>query len=225
MVNGTLASKNDSIYNELAKITHKSADAERLAAGRHFTKNGHIKDLSADEHRDEGDADDICTPFGEISAPELSFEIDITGQNLFYDEQKQQIKHQSEYSGQVIKLTYKASKLPCCWSYGRIFRSQGEIKLHAVCLSPSCDAYKVAYTENDQSKLKILLYNYDGEAQHTKRKYVTQDEKKKLPLSSKSSVRWSLMPNWPMSIFLLIMHMLHTCHLEAHCDSENINKR
>lgn len=172
---GTLAAKGSEIYASLAKLTKRSPDAERLAARRYAIQN----DLFTPAEPAISD-EEIYTTFGDVKESSATHQVDISGKDLFYNPDEKRDKTQTEYSGPVIKLTFEATRYPCCWSYGRLFKSNGEIKLHAVCLNEGCDALKIIHSENCQTKLNISIVGFDGSVQHTKRKYVTSDDKGKI---------------------------------------------
>lgn len=175
---GKFAPKSSNVFQCLAKLTGKSLNAERMAARRYAIENDLVKAEGYTTQSDE----ELFTPFGNVKESAIIHQVDISDQNLFYNRDEKRDKLQSEFAGKLIKLTYKITKYPCCWSYGRIFKQNGEVKLHAVCLNIGCNAVKTMYTEGHQSKLNISFFQYDETIQHTKRKYVSSDDKEKMSL-------------------------------------------
>lgn len=169
-----LAAKSAGVFDQLVELCKRSRDGERLAARRYGLENGLI---SQQPEPIESDSDEEFTQFGSVQKGER-FVVDISKKNIFSDNDRSRIKTKTEFSGELVKLTYEVTKKPCCWSYGRVFTSDGEIKLCAVCLNEDCKATKTVYTENQQKKLIINICEYDSSIKHTKRKYITSTDDK-----------------------------------------------
>lgn len=167
--------------------------------------------LNVYQCKSDDDDDDDFTSFGYVSQSGESFKVAVSEMGLNFDRNKE------KYIDHLINLIFKETRKPCCWSFGRIFRQSGDIKLHGICLNADCDATIVVYTENSQKDLKILVYGYDCTVQHTKRKYVTGDSEKQ-KIESLLAVECAMVTRAKLSneyIFDDNQYAAHLCSREA----------
>lgn len=174
---GKCAPVKSKIFEELRLLCKTcSNEAEHLAADRYLQQHNLIR-VNTEQLSDS--EDDDFTSFGLVSGNAEIFTAAISTLALFKDAESSELKKKSQFNDHLIKLIFETTRKPCCWSFGHIFTQSGEIKLHAVCLNELCDAKLIVYTENQQSVLQIRVYQYDGDVQYTKRRYVTGDDEKR----------------------------------------------
>lgn len=120
------------------------------------------------------------TNFGYVPNNGENFSVDISKLTLFFDDESK-TKERSQFNDHLIKLIFQTTRKPCCWSFGRLFKQSGDVKLHAVCLNSKCEACLIVYTENLLSILQITIFNYDSSIQHSNKRYLTgSDEEHKV---------------------------------------------
>lgn len=169
VVNGAMAPIKNAVFEELARICNSNVNTEFLAAKKYAEKN----DLFQKKSAISDDSDSNYTPFEGIGHGGEKHTINISGKNLFFDIENSKPKLISEFNDALIKIIFDSTRKPCAWSFGRIFTQNGEIKLHAMCLNKSCDATLVLYTENEQARMKLVIFNYDENVAHSKKRYLT----------------------------------------------------
>lgn len=178
VVNGKLAPYNSDIFEQLRKLCgSNNTNTEYLAASRYLKR---IK-LIPREEQCEPEEDEEYTAFGPVSVNGEEFTVDISGIELFRETGESKLKEQQQFNDHLIKLIFEHTHKPCCWSFGRVFTQSDDIKIHAVCLNENCNATLIIFTESQQSRLRMILYNYDSNVQHSKKRYLTgSDEKQKV---------------------------------------------
>lgn len=177
VVDGQILPLKSAVFTELANECKTTVKAEYLAAKRYAKRN----DLLKNRHSSDDNGDDDYTPFEGIEHHGEKYTIDISEMDLFYDRKHSKPKPISEFNDALIKVIFEKSRKPCAWSFGRIFTQDGEVKLHALCLNKKCNATLVLYTENEQARLQLLIFNYDSTVSHVKKRYLTDvSEKEKV---------------------------------------------
>lgn len=166
---GAMAPMKNAVFEVLADLCASNVKTEYLAAKRYAKKN----DLLRKKTSISDENDDDYTPFGNIENNGENYTVKIRGMDLFYDREHSKLKLISEFNGALIKIIFETTRKPCAWSFGRIFTQSGEIKLHAVCLNKTCNATLVLYTENEQSRMQLKIFNYESSVSHSKKRYLT----------------------------------------------------
>lgn len=183
IIDGKIASYRSAVFEELRKLCGTSnTNTEQLAATRYFKKQNIIRgnepnDPQIDKKSDSEDAE--FTAFGDVPTKGEKYTVDIAGMYLFWDNAEAKIKQKTQFNDHLILLIFEKTRKPCCWSLGHVFTQSGEVKIHAVCLNENCKATLIVFTENQQKSLRIIIYSYDPNISHSKKRYVTGNDEKK----------------------------------------------
>lgn len=128
---------------------------------------------------------DECTeytlfdPKFKVSPDDKMYEIDIKNIGLFnYNENE--MKLQSEWSDTLNEIIWNFSRCPCAWTFTKHRHVANEKVVFGSCRSTECNASLFAYTENNKSKLKIVIKNFNSEAKHIEKRYVKGANKNKV---------------------------------------------
>lgn len=230
IINGKIAPYNSNVFEELRKLcATANTNTEQLAAIRYFKQHNMIQsnlqnelhyDSQNDQHNSQqtiDSEDEEFTAFGCVSTKGEMFTVDISAMELFRNDAESKIKEKSQFNDHLIRLIFEHTRKPCCWSFGRVFKQNNEIKIHAACLNENCKALLIIFTENNQSSLRIIIYDYDSSVPHSKKRYITgRDEKQKveaiLALESAMVTRTLLANEY---LFDVNEYAAHLCSTEA----------
>lgn len=107
----------------------------------------------------------LFAPKFNISKDDMKFVPDINGIELF-DNKNSEIKEQSEWSNTLNELICEYSRLPCAWPLKRQKNVANERAVSGSCRAVKCDAAITIFTENNKSKMIMIIKNCSLNARH-----------------------------------------------------------
>lgn len=192
IVDDKIVPLNSAVYMQIATdLKIKSNDPHKVVyqAFKRYTQTENKSSVSKieseshnDSHDDNSDKEEEFTLFDpsfKISKNDLSYEINIKDMNLFsYPEND--LKLQSEWSDTLNDIIWQYSRLPCAWRISSQKNVANEKVVMATCRSVECMADMYAYTECNQSKLKIVIKNFNPDAVHIEKRALKNSNKTKV---------------------------------------------
>lgn len=152
---------------------------EKLDKGSVSEKKCEKKNDSNESTSDQEEEFTLFDPNFKISKNDLSYQLDIKNIGLFtYPEND--AKLQSEWSDTLNDIIWQYSRLPCAWRINRQRNVANEKIVMASCRSVECMAEMYAYTECNQSKLKIVIKNFNPDAVHIEKRILKNSNKEKV---------------------------------------------
>lgn len=190
LVDGQVAPLNSGVYSKIATdLKLESKQAHKVvyqAFKRHRQTENKVtkKEYKSDNDSNGGntDTEEEFTLFDsnfKILKNDLSYDINIKDVNLFsYPEND--LKLQSEWSDTLNDIIWQFSRLPCAWRIDRQRNVANEKVVFGTCRSVECMASMYAFTECNQSKLKIVIKNFNPDAVHIERRALKNSNKEKV---------------------------------------------
>lgn len=194
-VDGDIAKLNSAIYQQIADELHlKSIGANKSVYQtfkRYVNKNKpsvsdqkYDSDNSNKDNSDAGQIDSesvftIFDPNFKILQDDIKYDINIANINLFsYSDDE--MKLQSEWSDTLNDIIWNFSRLPCAWRFDKHKSVANEKIVFGSCRSIECKANLFVYTECNQSKLKIVIKNFNPDAIHIEKRALKHSNKQKI---------------------------------------------
>lgn len=188
IIDGELANSGHEVYKKIAGELEVNYRNVHLVAKRYFDKekkdiknNSNEKIELSDSEESQNDSEPEYTLFDskfKVSSEDQKYCIDIKNIGLFsYSDNE--IKLQSEWSDILNDIIWNFSKCPCIWTFTKQKNVANEKVVHGSCRSTQCNASLFAYTENNQTKMKIVIKNFNPEAEHIKKRILKGTNKKK----------------------------------------------
>lgn len=129
---------------------------------------------------DEIDSDyKLFDPKFKISEEDVKLVLDINGIELF-DNKYSEMKEQSEWSNTLNELIWEYSRLPCAWSFKKQKNVANEKAVFGSCRAVKCDGSITIFTENNKSKMIIIIKNFNPKAKHIEKRYIRGSNKNKI---------------------------------------------
>lgn len=129
-----------------------------------------------------------------VSSNDICFDIDISNIGLFA-ESVETMSRSLECSHTITEVIWEFSRLPCSWLFNRMKKVCNELVFSARCKSLECSQLS-EFTENDASKLRIVIKAFNDQCVHLKKlstKYARKEQiDELLKLNSASVVRAKL---------------------------------
>lgn len=152
------AKKNNSIHSA-------KHDEEGHLEQSETIHNSSIEEINSDEEYT------LFDPKFKISSNDKCFDIDIKNIGLF-NYSDDEMKLQSEWSDTLNMIIWELSRLPCAWCFNKQSNVANEKTVLGTCRSIECKANLFAYTENNKSKLKIVIKNFNPKAVHIEKRAI-----------------------------------------------------
>lgn len=190
IVDGEIAKLGSDVFRKIAtELKIKSNQPEKVvqsAFKRYLEKkNGPIatkEKNESDSSSNQSDAESDFTLFDsefKIHQNDLSYDVDIKNIGLFaYSDNE--MKSQSEWSDTVNEIIWNFSRLPCAWRFDKHRNVANEKVIFGTCRSVECKANLFVYTECNQSKLKIVIKNFNPDAVHIEKRALKNSNKQKV---------------------------------------------
>lgn len=196
-VGGEIAKLNSDIYQKIAnELNLKSNEPNKVvyqAYKRYLCKknkfsvteekyeseNNPNNENSGEEQVDSESEFTLFDPNFKIHQNDLSYNVNIENIGLFsYSDNE--MKLQSEWSDTLNDIIWQFSRCPCAWRFDRHKNVANEKMVFGTCRSMECMANLYAYTECNQSKLKIVIKNFNPDAVHIEKRALKYSNKEKV---------------------------------------------
>lgn len=192
-----IAKWNCSVYEKIAKELGLKSDGGNksvyLAAKRLAEKENLFfpKRCDSNESLDQDQEDDLSQekkteceftlfdPNFEIRSDDMKYDINIENIALFSYSEKE-MKLQCEWSDTLNEIIWHFSRCPCAWRFDKHRVVANEKVVFGTCRSTDCGAKLFAYTENNKSKLKIIIKNFNDKAIHIEKRAMKYANKEKI---------------------------------------------
>lgn len=162
-----------------------------------------------DTSNDDSSEYNMFYPQFKISKRDMQFELNIKDIELF-DNKNTDMKLRSEWSDTLNEIVWEYSRTPCAWVFQKQKNLANETAVYGACRSVHCNASLIVYTENNRTKLKIVIKSFNPKSQHT--------EKRRVKGTNRDKIIVLLKQNKPLHVHAqLANQMLHkNDHNPAH---------
>lgn len=189
LVDGEIAPLKSAIYVKVAgelKIESKEPHKVVYQAFKRYADKNKLsvtqKKCESENSSNESDSENEFTLFDsefKISKGDLKYDINIKDINLFSDSDLD-LKRQGEWSDTLNEIIWEFSRLPCAWRIDSQKNIANEKTVKCSCRSVECRASLFAFTECNQSKLKIVIKNFNPDAVHIEKRALKNSNKQKV---------------------------------------------
>lgn len=133
----------------------------------------------SDEGSDSEKEFTLFDPNFKINKTDLVYEVNIKGINLFRDSEEN--KEQNQWSDTLNDIVWQFSRCPCAWRFDKHTKYVANEKVvFATCRDDECKANLFVATESDQTKMKIIVKNFNKEASHKEKRSVKNSNREKI---------------------------------------------
>lgn len=141
-----------------------------------------------DEQQVDSDSDGDEPNDGEFTLFDSNFKVhenddsyDVNIKNLgLFSYSDNEMRMQSEWSDTLNDIVWQFSRHPCAWRFDKHQNVANEKIVFGTCRSIECKANLYAYTECNQSKLKIVIKNFNRDAKHIEKRAMKNSNKEKI---------------------------------------------
>lgn len=177
-------------------LNSKSAYKTVYIAAARFAEREKLSILKQPEHNESDGSDEnennpenneensdteftLFDPDFRMHSDDISYVIDIKNIGLF-NYSDEEMKQQSEWSETLNEIIWHFARLPCAWRFDKHRNVANEKIVFGSCRSTECNAKLFVYTENNLSKLKIVIKNFNLDAVHIEKRALKYSNKEKV---------------------------------------------
>lgn len=171
------------VYQTYKRYLEKKTEYSKFKILPPIENNENNTKSSDDEQDDGGNQFTLFDPNFKIDQNDLSYDLNIKNIGLFSNEFE--MKMQNEWSDTLNEIVWQFSRCPCAWRFDKIQNVANEKIVFGTCRSMECMASLYAYTECDQSKLKIVIKNFNPDAVLCEKRALKNKNKAKVSEMSK----------------------------------------
>lgn len=187
-IDGQPAKYTSNVFDIIAKDLGTNRKTVYMAFTRYLKKSGKnitqksiaSPKLQPEEIEKETDGEYTLGEENLIIEPQdIKLDLNISGLDLFSDNDGSNLKKQSEWSDTFNEIVWEFARLPCAWSLSSKTVANEKV-VFGKCRSTKCKANLIAHTENNASKLCILIKDVATNAIHLEKRKVRGANKERI---------------------------------------------